>query len=517
MAGLTPGDLTVFQNSTITLNKPQFIDKANGIIAQELNGDIQYSNDDWKVLDCFISPWRPPRRTRQARHRAGCGAGASWQRAGLPHRRRCERRAAGQAHRRREGPKGGGHGRRGQSSKAGKPPTTWRPERRPKLFPTPGGRSISTRRRRASMRRSPPRSVLRSGWCGSGRTTSASRPTRSRACPAPTSARPSAPTSWAASPTCCRPSRAIRRCCSISTTRRRWARTRSPASIAPAASTRTSRAKSWSCIRWACAPATPRTTSSASPRCSPAGPSCPAGDNPEHGGEFIVQSAPARARTADGPRQGLRGHRRRAGPRRAARPGRASGDRQARRHQARALLHCRRAARRRWSRGWRRPSATPTGDLKEVTKALVASPEAWTLPRTKLKRPSEWVDLHGARGRHRPGRRCPLHRRPGDPRRALVAPALAQGLRRRRGHLDRRHGPAPGRRQQLRGARGRPHRSAVRHGHGARVDRFAPRRRRRSPAPRAGSRRWPCCSCRPSSRGGEPWLSCPICRAAARR
>ena len=31
------------------------------------------------------------------------------------------------------------------------------------------------------------------------------------------------------------------------------------------------------------------------------------------------------------------------------------------------------------------------GDLKEVTKALVSSPEAWTLPRSKLKRPSEWV------------------------------------------------------------------------------------------------------------------------------
>jgi uncharacterized protein (DUF1800 family) len=31
------------------------------------------------------------------------------------------------------------------------------------------------------------------------------------------------------------------------------------------------------------------------------------------------------------------------------------------------------------------------GDLKEVSKALVASSEAWTLPRTKLKRPSEWV------------------------------------------------------------------------------------------------------------------------------
>src|SRR6266446_5031220 len=31
------------------------------------------------------------------------------------------------------------------------------------------------------------------------------------------------------------------------------------------------------------------------------------------------------------------------------------------------------------------------GDLKEVTKALVAAPEAWEAPRAKLKRPSEWV------------------------------------------------------------------------------------------------------------------------------
>jgi uncharacterized protein (DUF1800 family) len=31
------------------------------------------------------------------------------------------------------------------------------------------------------------------------------------------------------------------------------------------------------------------------------------------------------------------------------------------------------------------------GDLKEVTQALVSSPEAWAAPRGKLKRPSEWV------------------------------------------------------------------------------------------------------------------------------
>ena len=53
-------------------------------------------------------------------------------------------------------------------------------------------------------------------------------------CPAPTSARRSARTCSAASPTCCWPSRAIRRCCSISTTRARSARTRSPASTADA-------------------------------------------------------------------------------------------------------------------------------------------------------------------------------------------------------------------------------------------------------------------------------------------
>ena len=52
------------------------------------------------------------------------------------------------------------------------------------------------------------------------------------------------------------------------------ARTRSPASTAAAASTRISPARFWSCIRWACGPATPRMTSSASPTCSPAGPCC---------------------------------------------------------------------------------------------------------------------------------------------------------------------------------------------------------------------------------------------------
>jgi uncharacterized protein (DUF1800 family) len=31
------------------------------------------------------------------------------------------------------------------------------------------------------------------------------------------------------------------------------------------------------------------------------------------------------------------------------------------------------------------------GDLKEVSKALLLSEEAWTAPRTKIKRPTEWL------------------------------------------------------------------------------------------------------------------------------
>jgi uncharacterized protein (DUF1800 family) len=31
------------------------------------------------------------------------------------------------------------------------------------------------------------------------------------------------------------------------------------------------------------------------------------------------------------------------------------------------------------------------GDLRELTKTLITSPEAWSAPRTKLKRPSEWI------------------------------------------------------------------------------------------------------------------------------
>ena len=82
---------------------------------------------------------------------------------------------------------------------------------------TPASRrnsSISTRPRPASPPRSSPTSASPSGWPGSGRTISASRPTRA-ACgrwPARSSARRSARMCSAASSTCCTRSRAIRRC-----------------------------------------------------------------------------------------------------------------------------------------------------------------------------------------------------------------------------------------------------------------------------------------------------------------
>ena len=113
--------------------------------------------------------------------------------------------------------------------------------------------------RRGSMPRSARISALSSAWCGSGRTISAfrrqdrrdGRRLRARGDP----------------PACARPLRrhaaggrkpsghaALSRQC------RRWGRTRSPASTATRGSTKISPARSSSCIRSACAPATPRPT-----------------------------------------------------------------------------------------------------------------------------------------------------------------------------------------------------------------------------------------------------------------
>ena len=80
------------------------------------------------------------------------------------------------------------------------------------------------------------------------------------------SARRSARMCSAASPTCCSRSRATRRCCIISTMRARSGRTRWPAATAARVSTRTSRARSSSSIRWAYAPAIRRRMSPTSPR-----------------------------------------------------------------------------------------------------------------------------------------------------------------------------------------------------------------------------------------------------------
>ena len=120
-----------------------------------------------------------------------------------------------------------------------------------------------------------PRSASSSGWCGSGRTISASPPTRCRAWPAATSARRSGRMCSAGSPTCCSRSRAIRRCCSISTTSR---------SIGPnsVAGINRSRGLNENLAREILELHTlgvrtglhARTTSPASPRCSPAGPCC---------------------------------------------------------------------------------------------------------------------------------------------------------------------------------------------------------------------------------------------------
>ena len=121
--------------------------------------------------------------------------------------------------------------------------------------------------KRASTPRSTPSSALSSGWSGSGRTISAFRPTRSCRWRAPTSARRSGRMCSAALPTCCSRSKAIRRCCSISTTAPRSGRIRSPASTAAAGSTRISRAKFSNCIRSASTAATRRMTSPVSPMC----------------------------------------------------------------------------------------------------------------------------------------------------------------------------------------------------------------------------------------------------------
>ena len=70
------------------------------------------------------------------------------------------------------------------------------------------------------------------------------------------------------------------------------------------------------------------------------------------------------------------------------------------------------------------------GDLKEVAKALVAAPEAWAAPRGKLKRPSEWIVAALRATGVTPRRHPPADAGAEHARRAAVAAAGAERLRR---------------------------------------------------------------------------------------
>ena len=283
---------------------------------------------------------------------------------------------------------------------------------------------------------------------------------------------------------CCWPSRAIRRCCSISTTRARSDPTRSPASTATAASTRTWRARSSSCTRWACAggytqddvvgfrQGAHRLDLPARPRQSRAR------------RRVRLQSAAARAGTADRARQESTPTRAWSRAVRCCATSPVIPPPQSTSPPSSRAISWPTSRRRLWSSAWRETFTDTDGDLKEVSRALVAAPEAWAAPRIKLKRPGEWVmAMVRAAATHRRPRA--LRRRPGAARRAAVAPAVAQGSSRRRRSLDRRPRPAPRHRQQLRRAHRRPGRPA---GHPGAV---AGRARERRHAQRHRPRREP--------------------------
>ncbi len=143
------------------------------------------------------------------------------------------------------------------------------------------------------------------------------------------------------------------------------------------------------------------------------------------------------------------------------------------------------------------------GDLKAVAKVLVLSPEAWATPPGKLKRPSEWVIsmVRAAGTQADPARFSggqatlgePMWRPPSPRGYADDEATWIDGVGRRLGY-----------RQHLCRADRGPHRSTICDRKRAGVGRCRPKPKRPWRAPRAGSRRWPCCSCRPICRGGEP-------------
>ena len=102
--------------------------------------------------------------------------------------------------------------------------------------------------------------------------------------------------------------------------------------------------------------------------------------------------------------------RRRAGPRRARRSRAPSRDRDARRHASSRATSSPTSRRRRWSSGWRSAFSTPTAISRRWPRRWSTAPEAWEAPRTKLKRPSEWVigmvRATGVTTRRRPAGAC---------------------------------------------------------------------------------------------------------------
>ena len=341
------------------------------------------------------------------------------------------------------------------------------------------------------------------------------------ACPAPMSARPFGPMCWAGSPICCWPPRAIRRCCSISIN----LASMGPNSIAGINRTRglnenlaretlelhTLGVRSgytqddvisfanvltgWTLV--------------------------PAGDNPEHGGEFSfnprlhepgAQKVMGKVYEQEGVEQGravLRDL--------AAHPATAAhlAD------EAGPLLHCRYAAARRWSSGMTKSFPRHIRRSQGGRRAMVSSDDAWTQPSTKLKRPSEWViGMMRATGvnanRSRRGSRMA---------RALLGEPLWRPSS-PKGYPDDEASWIDGMGRRLDVANNFAERVAGRVDPQDVMDNVlgssvsARGEAGGGPAPKAASRRSRCCSCRPNSKGGEHDVSPPFAqpsRSAARR
>ena len=241
--------------------------------------------------------------------------------------------------------------------------------------------------------------------------------------------RPYAPTSWAALPTCCRPPRATRACSSISIRRRRWAPTRSRGINRTRGLNENLAREILELHTLGVRTVYTQDDVISFAKVLTGWTFLPAGDNPEHGGEFSFnrrlhepgpQTVVGKVYEDIGVEQG-----------RAVLRDLAAHEATAK-HIATKLVRYFVAdePRRHWSTSWRPPSATRAVTSRRSPRPSCPRPRPGPSPRAKLKRPSEWVISMVRAARH-DGRPRPLHRRPGDPRRALVAAAVAAGLRRR--------------------------------------------------------------------------------------